>query len=196
MGSDGPPDPAAPGEDGPASEFLQSLLKPGERVVWTGRPAPGAFACHAWLATAWGVVWVAIFLVAIWFSLNDLKADALFAVPFFALCAAAAVWLAASPLRNALRASRTYYAVTTHRVLIMHRFLGWGATGISPAEFARVTRYDMNDDRGSVRLRFSQRGSLFGRVIVSAKLSDGLWGIGDFRAAMLAIHRLMTGVQP
>jgi hypothetical protein len=183
------------GEDGAASECLQSLLKPGERVVWTGRPSPGAFARHDWPMASWGAVWIAIFLVAAWFNLDDPKAEALFAVPFFSFCAAVAGWLAAAPLRNAVRAGRTYYAVTTDRVLIMHRFLGWGAVGIRPTEFARVTRYDMDDDRGSVRLRFSRRGNLFGWVMHFSRLSDGLWGIGDFRAAMLAIHRLMSGVR-
>ncbi len=192
MASQEGPETVAFGEDGAASEYLQSLLKPGERVVWTGRPSPSAFARRDWPMASWGALWIAILLVAAWFNPDDWKAEALF---FLALCAAVAGWLAVAPLRNALRAGRTYYAVTTDRVLILRRFLGWGAVGIRPTEFARVTRYDMGDDRGSVRLRFSRRGSLFGWAMHLSNLSDGLWGIGDFRAAMLAIHRLMAGVQ-
>ncbi|MEQ9334757.1 hypothetical protein [Thalassobaculum sp.] len=195
MTFDGPPNPVAFGNDNAAAEYLQSLLKTGERVVWTGRPSPAAFAINRWPAAAWGAVGTAGFLAAIWFNWDDPRAGALSAVPFLTFCAAVAGWMAAAPLRNALRANRTYYAVTTRRVLIVHRLVGWSATSIRPTDFAQVTRYDLDDDRGSVRLRFSERGSLFGRMIVSAKLSDGMWGIGDFRAAMLAVHRLMASVQ-
>mgnify|MGYP003700521211 CR=1 FL=1 len=195
MASQEGPQAVAFGEDGPVSDFLRSLLKPGERVVWTGRPSSGAFARHDWPMASWGALMAAL---GVFFTLQLLASENpkdYLGVPVTALFACAASVQAMLPLINAVRARGTFYAITTTRVLILRRWLGWSVVSIRPANFARVTRYDMDDDRGSVGLRFSQRGHLFGKVLEPAKLWDGLWGIGDFRAAMLAIHHLMTDVR-
>ncbi|MEQ8814861.1 MAG: hypothetical protein RLO51_17715 [Thalassobaculum sp.] len=113
-------------------------------------------------------------------------------IPFAVLFACVALALALSPLWFWLRARRTVYAITSERVLIARRWFGWREIVICPASFDRVIRYDADSDRGTVKLRHTRGGNIFGRNVRYASLDDGLYGIRNFRAAMDAISVLMA----
>lgn len=186
--ADGARDPDAAsrsaGGRGPAVHpTIEARLNPGETVVWTGRPAPSTCAAtgasHAALGGA----------IAVFGTLLLLTAGSVVAVPLYAVAA----WFLSAPLRHAVAALGAAYAVTDRRVLIHRGLPGRPCTSIDPGDFGRIRRRDLGDDRGTITVRTTP-GFLAQNPRDEARepaaLSDGFYGVRDFRSAVSAVEAL------
>lgn len=101
---------------GATTAALAEVLKPGERVLWTGRPDPVAT-----LRTQLFLWWVGLpgLAIALTLYFGDFAPPA---VNFVALGIAAVFMLA--PFLLVVQAYGTIYAVTDRRALILHDALG------------------------------------------------------------------------
>lgn len=104
---------------------LSRFIRPDERIVWTGRPDPWAFASAqagglAAVGAAFLIGLLAAAVIAIDAAANNrLMVDLWFCVGFGLAGAVLSVTLLLAPWRAYHRAMRTVYGLTTERALIL-----------------------------------------------------------------------------
>lgn len=157
------------------------ILQPSEKLAWRGRPSPGRAMrldiLHFFIGLFWltfSIFWVVMASVA--------GAFALFGVPFVLI----GIWLVSTPIRNLLRAGRTYYAITNRRVLIVTAGSRIKVRSLGAHDIGDNERSDRGDGTGDIRLRKGAMASQMNYFFHSS-LSDGLWGIDDIKGAADAI---------
>jgi hypothetical protein len=157
-------------------------LEEGERILWIGRPIPRHYA-RLWIPIAImvGIPFALVALGGIGMALPALAAGktgsatiqpAVFGLPLLA----AAVGLLGSPIFMAFRATRTTYAVTDRRALIVTTGLGRSVQSFAPGDMADVRAIELTDGCGCV---FFARRSQQTRFGVSSR-SIGFDSIRDF----------------
>ena len=182
---------------------VEAHLRPGETVLWSGRPAPGRFARRGAAGAVAGGVLVGA-LGTIWATLSWRMLDGL---PGIALAIFASIFvlvglrLAATPLRRYRRAAATAYAVTDRRALIVGRCAPGGVLAITPDEFTPVTVQRHGDGTASVLFHETTTSSANapGRLggpatIVHRHTPDGFIGIADADQVALRLRKLRDKV--
>ncbi len=179
-----------------------SVLQPREKLVWKGRPNPLAAASVGLGLFFFGIFffgfaifWTAGASAAAWAvraadgQVFPLFAGVfpLFGVPFLAVGA----WMVSGPVRNYLRAARSYYAITDKRILIITAGRGYTVRTIFADKINDYERTDNGDGSGSIRLKKTIINSGRG-TRSSVVFADGLWGIADVKGAADAITALQT----
>ncbi|HKQ57467.1 MAG TPA: hypothetical protein VJY35_06335 [Candidatus Eisenbacteria bacterium] len=139
-------------------EIALGQMNPGERLLWSGCPTPGAAALGALPATLFGIPFTAFALFWIWGASQGIekapgpfKFFPLFGIPF--LCVGLGMLLA--PLWAWLGARRTVYAVTERRALIITGNGSRTVRSYSGQDIGEITRVEAADGRGTVY--FAQR---------------------------------------
>ena len=148
-----------------AEEIAIRQIEPGERLLWTGTPAPAAAAIGALPASLFGIPFTAFAGFWIWGAAEATSGAGrpgaffpLFGLPFLLI----GLGMLAAPLWAALRARGTVYAVTERRTLII---IGDGTGGVishARSDIRDLMRVERADGTGSVffawRSRVSSRG--------------------------------------
>jgi hypothetical protein len=154
--------------------------------VWKGRPNPKKSAAVGLFQFFFGIFFFGFAIV--WTVLaSGAGLFALFGLPFLAVGA----WMVSGPMRNYIRASRSYYAITDKRVVILTAGNNYKVISIAPGEITDYERTDKGDGSGSIRLRKTISESSEG-TSSSVEFADGLWGIADVKGAADAIAALQT----
>lgn len=156
-------------------------IDPGERLLWSGTPAPGEAASAALPGTFIGIPFTGFAAFWIWSAWSMMPQAAgpwrffpLFGVPF----ALIGLGVMLAPIWAALRARNTVYAVTERRAMIIVNGGGGGITSYGRADMAEVSRAERADGSGSVF--FATRTSTTSRGFVK-HTRVGFLGIPDVR---------------
>jgi hypothetical protein len=170
------------GSDAKAAEYVNSVLQPGEEVAWAGRPTAWTFAKKGGITSVLiGGFLCAVAIVSITSSGTQIDGQI-----FLLLFLAIGFWTVLTPIRNALRALWTYYAITNRRIMIVRMFPGKKVTSIHRSQFQNVERTDHGNDIGTVTVKTTTKRRRHGTHEV-VTLDDGLFGISRFQSAMDAI---------
>jgi len=97
-------------------------LEPGERLLWSGRPAPRAFTFRNWRNSLFGFL---LLFLAIYWQLVGVQLRLVFGIPVFDYLPvpfmAVGLYLAVGQVfLNRLEWERVFYALTDQRILAMH----------------------------------------------------------------------------
>ena len=184
-------------------QYVQnSVLQPREKLVWKGRPNPKKAASVGLGLFFFGIFffgfaifWTAGASAAAW-AVTSAEGHAfplfagffpLFGLPFLAVGA----WMVSGPVRNYLRAARSYYAITDKRVLIITAGRNYKVNAVFADQINDYERADKGDGSGSIRLKKTIINSGRG-TRSSVGFADGLWGIADVKGAADAIIALQN----
>jgi len=139
-----------------AEQIATRQLDSGERLLWSGSPAPGGMALAALPVTLFGIPFTAFavfWIMTAWNGTRHLPHEVgpfqffpLFGVPFLLI----GCGILASPLWAYLSAQRTVYAVTDRRALII---VGWPRATVQSyqaSDVGDITRVEGADGRGTV----------------------------------------------
>lgn len=167
-------------------EYVKSeVLRPGERILWKGRPHRLAAVRFGMGKMAMGLIFTIFSLVWIYSTYQPGDQYWYFGVLFLVT----GLWVLVAPLRRLNQAAHTQYAITNERVLILITGRKIRTISILPAEITAYERIETGADRGSLQLR-KTRASTGKGTIHKAHFTDGLWDIGDVRGAAEKIARL------
>lgn len=98
-------------------KFYESLLQPGEIVLWHGAPGPGRLRAYGQIPIGFSVFWLGLCLLWEVIALfNGIIVMALFGVPFVVVGVSVAF---GGPIRQAKLKGKIFYAVTDQRLLIL-----------------------------------------------------------------------------
>lgn len=163
------------------------ILFANECLTWSGRPGLTRSIIRK-IPMACGAI---VFFVVAYFLVTANSGTARWAHPILILAMAIMIWPASGPIRACLRATRTYYAITDRRVIIL--IFGEDPTVrcITAGEINTQEHIQHADGRGSIRL---VHGSVY-------RDSEGverwetttydIWGIAEPRAAAEAIDAML-----
>lgn len=136
-----------------AEETAMRQIEPGERLLWSGSPAPRAAAIAALPGTVVGVPFTGFAVFWVWSAFQITSGSSgpgvflpLFAAPFILV----GLGLLASPLWGVLRARGTVYAVTERRALVIIEGPMGGIWSYGPGEVRDLMRHERADGSGSV----------------------------------------------
>jgi hypothetical protein len=136
-----------------AQDIATRQIEPGERLLWSGAPAPGAAALGALPASLFGIPFTGFAVFWIWGAATAATHAPgpwalfpLFGTPFLLI----GLGMLAAPLWAAMRAGSTVYAVTERRALIILRGGAGGVTSYSHAELQQLMRIERPDGSGSL----------------------------------------------
>lgn len=99
-----------------SSNFYQSLMQPGELLLWHGAPGPGKLNSYGKVPILFSIVWMGFSLF--WEAAAIMSGEIimiLFGLPFLLIGLSVAL---GSPIRNARLKGKIFYAVTDQRLLI------------------------------------------------------------------------------
>ena len=133
---------------------IAPYLKPGERVLWAGKPARAPLNGMGLMFVVMGGLFFLIGLGITLASLVTLSPVALFGMLF----AAAGGWNFYCGLRFTAAPARQLYALTDQRALIVETFLGTRVGTLSPAKLCAFAT-ERKGDIGTVR--FEPETSVF-----------------------------------
>ena len=169
---------------------ILACLKPGEELVWEGRPRPYVFMLRGLTSMFYGATWS--ILGAWWYH------GAMLApwegwwkiVPNLSLPFIAAGWsFFFYPINLGARARHTWYLVTNQRVMIAR----WHST--KPAELRVFNRVEMGPPHVVKRLdglyEVILTRSAQDKPYLIPRLEAGFYGIPDGEAAAVAIRKTM-----
>ena len=166
--------------------YLQrAILESGEKIVWKGKPEPGASVRMTWFELIFGLFF---FGFAVFWTVGATVTGGLFGVfgiPFMAVGG----WMLTKPIRTRRRARKTYYATTNRHVLIMKRDEGYRVDSVYAHKFNHFSRKDKGDGSGSIRFRKSTVRGRNSYYLITG-FSDGLWGVQDVRGADRALSKM------
>jgi hypothetical protein len=135
------------------AQRLQVYLAPHETLLWSGRPQQGFMLRRDDILTIpFSLVWAGAFVFggSMAKQLRDFD-------PFAILFAVFAVYLLAGRfVVDALQRSKTLYAVTNERVLILSTLFGKSITSVNLRSLTDVTLRERSDGRGTIALGPSQ----------------------------------------
>ena len=98
-------------------KFYESLLQPGEIVLWHGAPGPGRLRAYGQIPIGFSVFWLGFCLLWEVIALfNGIIIMALFGIPFVVVGVSIAF---GGPIRQAKLKGKIFYAVTDQRLLIL-----------------------------------------------------------------------------
>lgn len=153
----------------------------GERLLWSGTPAPGEAASAALPGTLIGAPFTGFAVFWIWSAWSmapqapgPFRFFPLFGVPF----ALIGLGMMLAPLWVWLRAKNTVYAVTERRALIIVNGAGAGISWYAREDMGELTRMERADGSGSIF--FATRASTTSRGFVK-HTRVGFIGIPDVR---------------
>jgi hypothetical protein len=165
----------------------------GERLLWSGTPAPGEAASAALPATLIGVPFTGFAAFWIWSAWSmapqapgPFKFFPLFGVPF----ALIGLGMMLGPLWAWLRARNTVYALTERRAVIIVNGGGGGISSYARADMGELTRIERADGSGTVF--FAIRTSTTSRGFVK-NTRVGFIGIPDVRNVERLIREHVLG---
>ena len=99
-----------------SSNFYQSLMQPGELLLWHGAPGPGKLSSYGQVPILFSIIWLGFSLV--WEAaaiMSGVIIMILFGLPFVLIGLSIAF---GGPIRNARLKGKIFYAVTDQRLLI------------------------------------------------------------------------------
>lgn len=103
-------------DDKISQNFYQSLLQPGEMVLWHGQPGPGKLHAHGRVPLVFSLFWLGFSLF--WEAtviMGGAIPMALFGIPFVLI---GLYMVFGGPIKNARLKGRIAYAVTDQRLLV------------------------------------------------------------------------------
>ncbi len=181
--------------------IAQAELHPGERLVWVGRPGPGALARTRWPIAAAGVFFIlfAGFWLAAVLQIPFSRQDGPpFAVQLFfplvgVVILGIGLILLTSPLRLARTARRMAYAVTDGRALIIEP---GRVQSFDPGDLQQLNRRDTGGGKGDLIFREEQGNLMLAMYTFGATANRkiGFYGVADVRAAEDALRKLKRQV--
>ena len=132
------------------SEYLQ----PGERLLWSGRPAPRAYTFRNWRSSLFGFV---LLFLAIYWQLVGVQLRLVYGIPaldylplpFMAVGlyhAVGQVFLAR------LEWERVFYALTDQRLLAMHGFWRWRIDYLPSEQLNVVDRQPLGEQLETLQI--------------------------------------------
>ena len=182
------------GNDSGHSPLLlaQREMRPGEKLVWAGRPRPGAVARGSLLASAFGIPFLAFALFWTFLASGAAKGGGFgFFFPFFGLpFIIVGMGIVGTPLWAAVRARSTIYAITDQRIVIMRTGGTREVQSYGPEDLDSLDRRERPDGSGDIIFRNENlmRRGRNGTYVSNNKI--GFFGIPDVRQVEQSIRRL------
>lgn len=131
--------------------FLERRLKPGERVLWTGRPPQGiALRRLDLLLIPLSVAWFAGTMSLAW-QVFESGATIESKIMSAAFAAAGAYIVFGRFVTDAVLRKQTRYAITNHRVLVIGGFAGKNIAFFERPDPAQISVRDATGDRATVQ---------------------------------------------
>ena len=162
--------PGASGEPMPAplAQRLQTELRPGEVLVWSGQPLPKLAARGAWIFSAIGGVMLIPMLLFVGFFILMLlvlkNAGSLICfLPFLCVLALMIAMLVGLPIFARRSALNTVYALTNQRVIIWRQgIFSLSVRSFSPDQLGEFRREERPDGSGRIIFRQSHQRDMDG----------------------------------
>lgn len=136
-----------------AEDIATRQIEPGERLLWSGSPAPGPAALGALPASLFGIPFTGFAVFWMWgasagaaHAPGPWRFFPLFGTPFLLI----GLGMLGAPLWASILAGSTVYAVTERRALIILRAGAGGVTSFSHADLQELTRIEHADGSGSL----------------------------------------------
>ncbi|HTO92542.1 MAG TPA: hypothetical protein VMJ70_15530 [Candidatus Sulfotelmatobacter sp.] len=139
-----------------AEQIAAAQLDPGERLLWSGFPSPGAAARRALPAAAFGIPFTAfaVFWIATAYSFTSKGPHVpgpwalfpLFGIPFLLV----GLGVLTAPIWVYLGAEKTVYAVTEKRAMIIVNVAGRGVQSFTHEDMSNITRTENANGSGSI----------------------------------------------
>ena len=129
-------------------------LEAGERIVWIDMPIPRFFTSYSTSAFGFGIFIAAFVLLIITSMVEDtseiLSWQSLWLIPVIALPASVGLFLLYNPISAYLGASKTVYAISNKRAIVLDEDQSSDICSYRPAELQSVYRTEKRDGSGDV----------------------------------------------
>ena len=163
---------------------VEQELRSGEKLVWCGRPIPGAYArSTSWSKVLFGIPFLAFALFWVSRALEGSVFFALFGIPFIAV----GLGMLGSPIWNYFIGKRTIYAVTDTRLLNIRGGVWPSVKSYQPSDIDEIECRSGIGGVGSVIFR---RESRSGGRSGSYTVEVGFVAIPNVRSVMEKIEDL------
>ncbi len=176
-----------------ALAIAQREMRPGERLIWADRPAPGRMALSGLALTAFGSVFGGFAAFWIVGAASTVPSDAgafaffpLFGVPFLLV----GLGMMLAPLWIWMGAKKTVYAISSDRLVIIR---GDRVRSFEPDEIEGLERREGADGRGDVIFRRDLVRSHSRHHGRTRERKIGFFGIPEVRRVEDEIRRLKAG---
>ena len=173
-----------------ALSIAQREMRPGERLIWADRPAPGRMALAGLPVTLFGAVFGGFALFWIAGAASMTPADSgvfaffpLFGVPFLLV----GLGIMLTPVWIWLGAKKTIYAISSDRLVIIK---GNRVQSFEPDEIDELERRETSDGRGDVIFSRDLVRSRSRRGSRTRVRKIGFFGIPEVRRVEDEIRRL------
>ena len=173
-----------------ALSIAQRQMRPGERLIWADRPAPGRMALAGLPVTLFGAVFGGFALFWIAGAASMTPADSgvfaffpLFGVPFLLV----GLGIMLTPVWIWLGAKKTIYAISSDRLVIIK---GNRVQSFEPDEIDELERRETSDGRGDVIFSRDLVRSRSRRGSRTRVRKIGFFGIPEVRRVEDEIRRL------
>jgi hypothetical protein len=171
-------------------------LAPGEKLVWADRPSAAGLAKRDGPKFLMGIPFTAFALFWTWGASSATGHAPMGIGIFFPLWGlmfiAIGLWILSSPLRAAMKASLTVYAITSDRLLIIEGARSHRITSFTPADVQQIERTERGDGSGDVVFRkenpTSSRGFSFNGNWTATRI--GFFGVRDVRRVEASVRQL------
>lgn len=182
------------------AQTLSPHLRPGERVLWSGRPsaAPLARSYRRYAWVGWNLLMIPNFIFLMKYDIDDGPGEILKLPARYLIISAFGILLMNWPRWKGRRASGIAYAVTDRRILIAE---GAKARSLRPQALSVILRRDHGTRTGDLTFgdQADQTATLPRSWFTSEyehKLSHqpGFFGIKDIRKAETAAFALKNGL--
>jgi hypothetical protein len=132
------------------SEYLQ----PGERLLWSGRPAPRAFTFRNWRSSIFGFL---LLFLSIYWQLVGVQLRLVFGTPLLdylplPFMAVGLYYAVGQVFLARLEWERVFYALTDQRVLAIHGLLRWRIDYLPSAELNAVGSQPLGAQLATVQI--------------------------------------------
>lgn len=182
--------------NGPIQD-IQPHLKPGERILWSGRPAASplsrSYQRYSWVG--FHIFMIPVFIFLMLHDIDEGPAAVMRMPPQYLVISALGALVMLWPRWKARRAARIAYAITDRRILITE---GERSRSFRPDALSAILR--RNRDRGLGDLTFGEQASDFqprGPFISEYEHNlshlPGFFGIEDLDGAEAAAFTLKNG---
>ncbi|MBN1287972.1 MAG: hypothetical protein JXB47_21420 [Anaerolineae bacterium] len=146
-------------DDNHKMHIVEAGLRQDEKLLWTGQPSPYRMMLKDISRMIFGVFWTAVVLLIIsalsGFDADELGSSAI-ATLLLGILLLIGLWLLATPLWNYVKATRTIYALTDQRALIVEQLFSPSVKAYTADDIEFIERRERDSNAGDLIFRIER----------------------------------------
>lgn len=129
-------------------------LEPGERLLWSGRPAPRAFTFRNWRSSIFGFL---LLFLSIYWQLVGVQLRLVFGIPLLdflpvPFMAVGLYYAVGQVFLARLEWERVFYALSDRRILVMHGLFRWRIDYLPADQLNAIGRRPLGEQLATVEI--------------------------------------------